>query len=247
MKQIIPLLVVSLLLVNCNSVPTQEEEQTQKDTIETFQSTKRMKYSPDLVESIEKAKGLKGQIDEERKVQLEELASYIKEQQEKDEATHLKFICTHNSRRSQLAQIWAAVAADYHGIASVSTSSGGTEATAFNPRAVEALRNAGFHIEQEEASKNPHYRVYVSQQAEQNWLTFSKTYEEGNQSPFMAVMVCSDADKKCPLVPGAQARLAIPYVDPKISDDTPEEIATYAERSFQIASEMFYVMERAKG
>ena len=48
-------------------------------------------------------------------------------------------------------------------------------------------------------------------------------------------MVCNDADQKCPTVPGATDRFAIPFVDPKVSDGTEAEAATYDERCAQIA------------
>ena len=49
------------------------------------------------------------------------------------------FICTHNSRRSHIAQVWAQTAASYFNISNVYAYSGGTEATAFNPRAVASV------------------------------------------------------------------------------------------------------------
>ena len=37
----------------------------------------------------------------------------------------------------------------------------------------------------------------------------------------------------------------MPFVDPKVSDGTPEEAATYDERCAQIAREMLWVMTEA--
>lgn len=54
------------------------------------------------------------------------------------------------------------------------------------------------------------------------------------------------ADESCPLVVGASARIPLHYEDPKISDGTPEETATYDARSKQIATEMLYVFARVK-
>jgi arsenate reductase len=73
---------------------------------------------------------------------------------------------------------------------------------------------------------------------------FSKPYDNdpNPKSAFGAVMVCTDADEACPFVPGAEFRLAVPFVDPKVSDNTPEEAATYDERCAQIAREMLYAM-----
>lgn len=180
-------------------------------------------------------------IDEERKQQLEELGELIAQSKE----PQVTFICTHNSRRSQLAEVWAATAAYYYQVANFKSFSGGTEATAFNPRAVKALKRAGFNIKSK-GNQNPTYRVYfTAEQAPQR--CFSKKYSDNfnPQKNFIAVMVCSDADEACPFVDGAAARLAIPYIDPKVSDGTFLENQTYDERCRQIAREVFYAMHHA--
>jgi len=61
---------------------------------------------------------------------------------------------------------------------------------------------------------------------------------------FGAVMVCSSADKSCPFVPGADLRVAIPYIDPKLSDGTDAETATYLAKSEEIGREMVWLMAR---
>lgn len=183
----------------------------------------------------------------DRKARLDELAAFVESQREAGETAKLTFICTHNSRRSHLSQLWAATAAAYYGIDHVETYSGGTEATAFNPRAVAAMKRAGFHIEAGEGD-NPRYQVSFSPDAPAQ-PCFSKKYddEENPSAGFAAVMTCSHADESCPVVFGAQKRVAIPYVDPTEADDTPEEAATYDARSRQIALEMFYLFSRVHG
>ena len=59
-------------------------------------------------------------------------------------------------------------------------------------------------------------------------------------------MTCSDADQNCPVVLGAEKRISLPYVDPKISDGTPEESKVYDERCLQIAIEQLYVFSKIK-
>ncbi|MEL6852382.1 MAG: protein-tyrosine-phosphatase, partial [Bacteroidota bacterium] len=54
-------------------------------------------------------------------------------------------------------------------------------------------------------------------------------------------MTCVEADEACPVVFGASARIALPFIDPKVSDGTPEQDTTYAARSQHIATEMAYV------
>lgn len=183
-------------------------------------------------------------IPSERKVRLGELADYIRSKIEKDQAVKLNFICTHNSRRSHLAQIWTALAAYHYGIENIETYSGGTEATAFNPRAVAAMERAGFKVENP-GGENPRYKVKFSVKAEP-LICFSKTFDDdvNPDAAFAAIMTCSDADENCPFVPGAEFRISITYRDPKESDGTNKEKETYDDRCFQIATEMFYVVSK---
>ena len=69
---------------------------------------------------------------------------------------------------------------------------------------------------------------------------------ENPQKDFAALFSCEDAAEKCPVVEGAGLRLPIPYADPRVSDNTSGETATYDERSRQIAREMFYLMSRVR-
>ncbi|MFT4526770.1 MAG: arsenate reductase [Bacteroidia bacterium] len=180
-------------------------------------------------------------IPETRKAELKELSEYIQRKLESAGEVSLNFICTHNSRRSHLTQIWASLAAFYYGIESVKTYSGGTEATAFNPNAVAALLRAGLEIENP-GGENPLYQVRFSEDV--NPLTcFSKTFDDAfNPSKgFAAIMTCSSADEACPTVTGADFRLALTYRDPKEGDGTPLESKIYDKRCAQIARELFYV------
>ena len=156
-------------------------------------------------------------------------------------------ICTHNSRRSHMGQLWLLAASVYYDIAQVETFSGGTEGTAFNPRAVAAMQRAGFEIEKMDENDNPKYKVTLGSNIESQHL-FSKKYshEVNPQKGFAAVMVCSDADEACPIVFGAEHRVAIPFDDPKAFDGTVQEATKYDERCHQIAREMFFVMNYVK-
>jgi len=189
------------------------------------------------------------QIIAERKKQLEELALFVRRRIAAAKPVQLTFICTHNSRRSHLAQIWAKTAADYYGLAGVQTYSGGTEATAFNPRATAALERAGFAITAAESGSpgNPRYQVFYSTAAPA-MECFSKVYNEAPnpKSDFCAVMTCSQADQSCPLVSGAALRLSLLYDDPKAYDGTAEESARYDERCRQIAREMLYAFRQVR-
>lgn len=200
-----------------------------------------------LAEYVAAMQGDLEAVAEERRAQLDELALFVKSKRDAGEPAKLTFICTHNSRRSQLSQLWAAVAAAYFGVSGVETYSGGTESTAFNRRAVAALERAGFEISTTDAAaENPRYEVTYSPNGP-TLQAFSKHYAEppNPTEDFAAIMTCSEADKRCPAVVGAALRVPIPYVDPKESDDTPDEAATYDERTRQIAVEMFYLFSKA--
>ena len=85
-------------------------------------------------------------IPEERKKILKNLSSFLEKKIGEGKRTELVFICTHNSRRSHMAQLWAQAAAAYYGIPNVIAYSGGTEVTAFNSRAVKTMEELGFRI-----------------------------------------------------------------------------------------------------
>ncbi len=183
-------------------------------------------------------------ISSKRQEDLREVAGYIKNKLEDDTSVKLNFICTHNSRRSHLAQIWIATAAHYYGIEKIETYSGGTEATAFNPRAVAAIERAGFTV-QNPGGDNPAYKISFSEDAAP-MICFSKKFDDSfnPDKNFAAIMTCSDADANCPFVPGAEFRKPITYRDPKEADGTNQEAEIYDERCRQIATEMFYMMSQ---
>lgn len=199
-----------------------------------------------LTSFIEARKLEFAQIPEARKSELRELAAFATNRRAANQIARLTFICTHNSRRSHLAQVWAQVAANHFGVDGVEAFSGGTEATAFNPRAISALQRAGFDITASNDPTNPRYQVRFADNVDP-LECFSKVFSESPNptSDFCAVMTCSDADEKCPLIQGAALRLPIKYEDPKVADDSAEETTKYDERCAQIAREMLFAFSQA--
>lgn len=191
---------------------------------------------------IEEAIKLGQALPVDRQSKLAEVKAYVQTAIEQGQKPRLVFICTHNSRRSHFGQVWAKVMADHYGFDQLETYSGGTEATAFNPNAIAALRTQGFIIKPQDESDNPLYEVKYSD-ALAPQLAWSKKYDDAKNpsSDFCAVMTCTEADEACPIVFGASARVALPYVDPKKSDGTPQQAETYEGRSLQIASEMAFL------
>jgi len=186
-------------------------------------------------------------ISEERKIILQPLVEYIQSKASSQQEIRLNLICTHNSRRSHLSQVWAQTAAAHYGIKNVFCYSGGTEATAMFPMAAKTLAKQGFQIITIAEGSNPIYTIkYASN--EHPIIGFSKTYDDNfnPQSEFVAIMTCSQADGGCPFIPGAEKRIPITFEDPKAFDNTPQQAEKYEERSLQIATEMFYVFSQIK-
>ena len=186
-------------------------------------------------------------VSEERKQTLQPLIAYIQSKVSENNNANLNFICTHNSRRSHLSQIWAQAAAHFYHIKNVYCYSGGTEATALFPMAAKTLVNAGFEIEVLSEGKNPVYAIKYAEN-EHPVIGFSKTFDDAfnPKSAFAAIMTCSHADANCPFIPGAEKRIPVKYDDPKAFDNTPQQAEKYEERSNQIAAEMFFVFSEIK-
>lgn len=186
-------------------------------------------------------------ISDQRKEVLLPFVDYIQEKIQAGEAVRLHFICTHNSRRSHLSQIWAQTMAYHVGLKNVSCYSGGTEATAIFPKVLETLATQGFQVLKLSENDNPVVAVKFADN-ENPILCFSKTYDHpfNPSTQFGAVMTCNNADEGCPIVVGAEARFPIKYDDPKAYDGTPIQTEKYAERSLDIAQEMWWVFSQIK-
>ena len=186
-------------------------------------------------------------INEERKNILWPLIGYIQKKINDKQRININFICTHNSRRSHLSQIWAQAAASYFNIPGVHCYSGGTEETALFPKIIETLKVQGFNILKISDGNNPVYAIKYSANTPPV-IGFSKKYDNpfNPEDSYAAVMTCSQADEGCPFIAGAEVRIPITFEDPKKSDNTPEQTQVYAERSLQIAAEMLYVFSSIK-
>ncbi|WP_223034428.1 arsenate-mycothiol transferase ArsC [Hanstruepera marina] len=173
------------------------------------------------------------------------LITYIQNKTDKKEDINLNFICTHNSRRSHLSQIWAQTMASYFNIPNVNCYSGGTEATAMFPMTAQILQDQGFVFQTLAEGENPVYAIKYSSNR-QPIIGFSKTYHDefNPSSDFVAVLTCSEADADCPFIPNADVRIPLTFDDPKLFDGTPKQIEKYNERSLQIATELYAVFSK---
>ncbi len=202
-----------------------------------------------LFPEIEKLiKGLNPQaITDERKAILQSLINFIQSKVSNNQEIRINFICTHNSRRSHLSQVWAQTMANYFNIKNVFCYSGGTEATALFPMAAETLKNSGFQIKTISDGNNPVYSIKYTAN-EHPIIGFSKKLDDdfNPKSKFVSIMTCDSANEACPFVPGAEKRIPITFEDPKAFDNTPQQVEKYQERSNQIATEMLYVFSQIK-
>jgi arsenate reductase len=186
------------------------------------------------------------QISEERKNLLLKYTAYLQQKIDQNLSIQLVYVCTHNSRRSHFGQIAAMVAAQFFDVKKVATFSGGTEATEFNPNAIKALKLIGLEIYSNEEKNNPTYKVFFS---DNNFTTcYSKVYNHvaNPTNHFAAIMMCSDAEQNCPIIAGAEFRVATTYEDPKKSDNTSFQNETYKNCFIQILTETLFVFSQLK-
>ena len=184
-------------------------------------------------------------ISDERKAVLKPLIDFIQSKVTNQQEIRINFICTHNSRRSHLAQVWAQTLAYYFHVKNVLCFSGGTEVTALFPMIVETLQNSGFKVRAISEGHNPVYSIKYADN-EHPIIGFSKEIDDdfNPKSEFGAIMTCDSANEACPFVPGAETRIPITFEDPKIFDGTPYQKEKYKEKNLQIASELFYVFSQ---
>ena len=208
-----------------------------------------IKSQSNLFEEVENViQGLRLEsIPDERRSALRPLIDFIRLKHSEDKHIRINFICTHNSRRSHLSQVWAQAMAGYFTIDKVSCYSGGTEATALFPMVTETLQKQGFRVQKLSSGDNPVYAIKYTEN-EPPVIGFSKKMEDAfnPRSEFAAVMTCGSANEACPFVPGAEQRIPITFEDPKAFDGTPQQAEKYRERSLQIATELKYVFSHAK-
>ena len=198
------------------------------------------------IENVIKTLNFKN-ISDERKIVLQPLVDFIQGKASTSQEIRMNLICTHNSRRSHLSQVWAQTAAAHYGIINVFCYSGGTEATAMFPMAAQTLAKQGFQIKTIAEGNNPVYAIKYAEN-EHPVIGFSKTFDDdfNPKSEFAAILTCSSADQGCPFIAGAELRIPITFEDPKAFDNTPQQAEKYEERSLQIAAEMFYVFSKIK-
>jgi arsenate reductase len=205
-----------------------------------------LKTSTISLENFFESAHKKTTITEDRKIVLSNIVAAIAQEYSENKTVNLNFICTHNSRRSQLGQVWSFFAATYFNL-NINAFSGGTEVTAFYKNTVKTLQKVGFEFQLTDFShQNPTYQISFNG-TENTTLGFSKLYSNPiNTEPFMAITTCNNADTNCPFIPTASHRFHLPFIDPKHSDGTTEQEDTYLQTSIQIAGEVYFIFSEVK-
>ncbi len=185
-------------------------------------------------------------ISDERKILLLKISDAIAKEYTLNKEVNLNFICTHNSRRSQLGQVWSFYAAHYFKL-NINAFSGGTEVTAFYRNTVKTLQKVGFEFQLTDFShQNPTYQISFKG-TKKAVLGFSKLYSNPlNKEPFIAITTCNNADVNCPFIPTASHRFHLPFVDPKHADGLDIQEETYLQTSQQIAGEVYFIFSEVK-
>lgn len=186
-------------------------------------------------------------IDENRKQLLKSIAIYIAKQVTANKKVNLNYICTHNSRRSQLTQVWSSYATNYYKFSDINSFSGGTVATAFYRNTVKTLQEVGFTFQIIEFShQNPVYAINYKNGINPI-VGFSKLYDdEYNKKPFIAITTCSNAAENCPFITDAIECFHLPFNDPKTFDNTLYQSEKYLEINQQIAGEIHFIFKNIK-
>lgn len=114
---------------------------------------------------------------------------------------HVLFLCTGNSCRSQMAEGWARALGSHV----LKARSAGLEAHGKNPRAIEAMREAGVDISHQESTRlTPDLLEWAD----------------------LVVTVCGHADEQCPILPSGTPKEHWPIEDPAKAAGTEEELKT---------------------
>ena len=194
----------------------------------------------DLILTLQKEANL---ISGERKVLLHSLADAIRTSLNTFGSCNIIAVCTHNSRRSQLAEAWIHVMSRHLQLPAIKAYSGGTESTAFYPLMIQAMKNCGFALNISVEGDNPTMKLELGEK-EVPHLMFSKKFDHSSNPDknFIALMVCSDADENCPFIPGAFRRISLTFEDPKMYDGQPDALDRYQEKVHEIGREIIYAM-----
>ena len=181
-------------------------------------------------------------ISKSRKDSINDIINEIKINTRQHKESRLIFICTHNSRRSIFSEVWSQTFIKYYNLNNIYTFSGGTEVSKVYSGVINTFIKNGFKVTNNKNQYNPTYSIYYGKQ-NSNIKVKSKLYNSSLNptSNLIAIMNCSSAEKSCPFILGASARIYLPFDDPKESDGSQIEVENYRNTNLEIASSMKYL------
>ena len=163
---------------------------------------------------------------------LDKIASKITSRLKLDLKANVVFVCTHNSRRSQIAEVSLRSFLKVLQIPEISVFSCGTEKTGIPDQIVRLLEGLGFEVLKTGEFINVGSEITLS----------SKTFDDPGLPPnLLAIMVCDHASESCPFVPSFSERISLEFQDPKSADGSPQETVSYENAWKKISREMAYL------
>jgi len=145
---------------------------------------------------------------------------------------NIVFLCTHNSRRSQLCQVWGIILSKIYNI-DLKFNSAGTEKTEVNKNILYCFSHIGLEVK---GNKIIYEDLSIS--------LHSKLLDEIQPNKFISIMTCSDAEKSCPSDSRSIKNISMTYQDPKVFDYKEKEKDEYLKTSKLIAKELNYVLKK---
>ena len=167
---------------------------------------------------------------QKRKKRLDNIASVINENLNKTRS--IVFLCTHNSRRSQICEVWGKVFAEIYR-KKININSAGAFKTVVHSQVYESIVKCGLIV-------NNKKEIFFDKK---KFKLNSKTTDSITMKNFIAVMTCSDAEKSCPHDPKSIRNIKMFFNDPRIYDETDKMSREYLKTTTYIAEELNYIFK----
>ena len=167
---------------------------------------------------------------QKRKKRLDNIASVINENLNKTRS--IVFLCTHNSRRSQICEVWGKVFAEIYR-KKININSAGAFKTVVHSQVYESIVKCGLIV-------NNKKEIFFDKK---KFKLNSKTTDSITMKNFIAVMTCSDTEKSCPHDSRSVRNIKMFFNDPRIYDETDKMSREYLKTTTYIAEELNYIFK----
>ena len=149
------------------------------------------------------------------------------------ETNVLVFLCTHNSRRSQICEVWGSIFSLIYK-KEILINSAGTIKTSVHKEIFNVLKKCGVSVNENEEIAFKNLLIKLK----------SKTLDQIDAKKFIAIMTCSDAEKSCPIDSRSVKNINMFFKDPKVYDNTKYMEEEYLKTNSNIAEELNYIFKR---